>query len=1069
MAPRKGKKKATNDEDNDKVASTSNTFKLNTRPVQATLTKDDVALEKERRDAAVEAAKIGMGKINILTIANMLKFGTYNDRLKNNTHVNKMIASFEKNGIQWGTQTNALPIVIERSRIAPGQTLEGSWTDSTTLKDVKFTDHEPLIFASGQHRVAALKKYTKRYTDEAEEIQARLTHLEGKGPITKEEAEEHEDARIRLGDVKGHLNRLGNWGVVLYDKEILEEGKAELAHHLSRNETLHNYNETQEEEMILILRNMRDAYNEKGREGALQVLQRENDTPTHTPNSKLTKVLKNHRLVMTLAMDLLPMGEHFRPRREFMVRWLAQSINVVMGMYTMYISNNFTMLRLLASKDEDFPTYRELQGLMKRRDADPDARNVLAGLSAKIQSGEDGNVQIFLPLIEEIDKIAVKCFEAYEGTIGDENDDYTYAITNYRDDVVDLLQTHWLAGSKRSKEETKWLERVIARTYVWLSPSDKTVAYPLITGMVMDRVWKELERVQEGYKETVRWFECMVDTMKITTPNTHAIDDLTEAMFCSIERNRRINARECIDMIWLELMQGRSTSVLHLHNAMSAIPMQAKMATRPTKKNFQEKWAATSESTKQKAKVLLDAVSKYVGKGDIDIPVSAMNTVGMPAFMSTGWDWRRLTIRKNRDRSIDPAIQAIIMELEFAQTYRPDLLQDPIIWALRATLHTHILDHQTKSLLNPATAGSLAQRQDWQFWDGINIHKPSGADVIDSDAHLSAEEVLRRRSVVTAHRNALLHLVKIVTDMPIAHVTPHKDSGIDMHVAYYTNKLVKAIESSGSRHCLRDFSGIDTKQYDAKLHNKPYGIPPVVGVRDVYTVYRTEDELDEDEEPLIEDQSGTHEEESAPKTNKPKPRPKAVQSTLPSQDKGKAKEITPAPVIQDKRTTSDIATSSNPSDLFSPELQDKRDVADARMEVDDPVVESRMDSTQEDSASVVQTVSDLPFDPSSPLSSPPPEDSLGAGLGVPPPVVQKSAPRAAPAASCSAGPSKSVARSVTSPSVRASLAPSEMSASSKRARQDATLMSPDNKKKRKSKAKSNVVDNDDDVDVIPDM
>ncbi|KAG1793309.1 uncharacterized protein HD556DRAFT_1308738 [Suillus plorans] len=145
-------------------------------------------------------------------------FGTYNDRLKNNTHVNKMIASFEKNGIQWGTQTNALPIVIERSRISPGQTLEGSWTDSTTLKEVKFRDQEPLIFASGQHRVAALKKYTKRFSDEAEELQARLTHLEGEESITKEEAEEHADLRIRLGDIKGHLTKTGMWGVVLYDK-----------------------------------------------------------------------------------------------------------------------------------------------------------------------------------------------------------------------------------------------------------------------------------------------------------------------------------------------------------------------------------------------------------------------------------------------------------------------------------------------------------------------------------------------------------------------------------------------------------------------------------------------------------------------------------------------------------------------------------------------------------------------------------------------------------------------------------------------------------------------------------
>lgn len=70
--------------------------------------------------------------------------------------------------------------------------------------------------------------------------------------------------------------------------------------------------------------------------------------------------------------------------------------------------------------------------------------------------------------------------------------------------------------------------------------------------------------------------------------------------------------------------------------------------------------------------------------------------------------------------------------------------------------------------------------------------------------------------------------------------------------------------------------------------------------------------MDDDEEPLIEDQSGTNEGEPAPKTNTPKPQPKPVQSKLPSKDKGKGKEITPAPVIEDERTTSENATSSNP-------------------------------------------------------------------------------------------------------------------------------------------------------------
>ncbi|KAG2049522.1 hypothetical protein BDR06DRAFT_1012033 [Suillus hirtellus] len=112
--------------------------------------------------------------------------------------------------------------------------------------------------------------------------------------------------------------------------------------------------------------------------------------------------------------------------------------------------------------------------------------------------------------------------------------------------------------------------------------------------------------------------------------------------------------------------------------------------------------------------------------------------------------------------------------------------------------------------------------------------------------------------------------------------------------------VLQAIESSGSQHYLHNFSGINTKEYNVKLHNKPYGIPLVMDLRDIYTVYRTEDELDVGEEPLIEDQSGTHEGQPAPKTNKPKLQPKAVQSTLSSKDKDKAKEITLALVIKNE-------------------------------------------------------------------------------------------------------------------------------------------------------------------------
>lgn len=77
-------------------------------------------------DAKVEAAKLGIGKINVLNLENPLVFGRYNDRPLKTSEVNKMITSYEKHGMQWTKSENAIAIVIEPARLAPGQDLEGA-------------------------------------------------------------------------------------------------------------------------------------------------------------------------------------------------------------------------------------------------------------------------------------------------------------------------------------------------------------------------------------------------------------------------------------------------------------------------------------------------------------------------------------------------------------------------------------------------------------------------------------------------------------------------------------------------------------------------------------------------------------------------------------------------------------------------------------------------------------------------------------------------------------------------------------------------------------------------------
>ncbi|KAG1762375.1 hypothetical protein EDD22DRAFT_847143 [Suillus occidentalis] len=84
-------------------------------------------------DAKLEEAKLGIGKINVIKIANKLTFGRYNDRPVKESEVNKMITSYEKHGMQWTKRENSLAIVIEPARLAPDQDLEGAWNASDTL------------------------------------------------------------------------------------------------------------------------------------------------------------------------------------------------------------------------------------------------------------------------------------------------------------------------------------------------------------------------------------------------------------------------------------------------------------------------------------------------------------------------------------------------------------------------------------------------------------------------------------------------------------------------------------------------------------------------------------------------------------------------------------------------------------------------------------------------------------------------------------------------------------------------------------------------------------------------
>lgn len=298
----------------------------------------------------------------------------------------------------------------------------------------------------------------------------------------------------------------------------------ELARHLSQNQVLHIYNETQEEQLVSILRDLQDAKAEGGKIAVSKCLEAQHQKATINRNTKLTKVLKHTRLMTVLMEDILPFGPHYRTRREFDVTWLSKSINVVMGVrdnnltkarkrlirlkiYAQYMSHSVTIWRYIGTKTSvPLSLEKVKQSALEALDDDPDVSEAGATALEKLSDNyvalKDDDCLVFLPMLQEIDDSAARCFKAYDGCLGARHPDYEEALERYRTDVVNIMDVHFSSGGHRNAEEKQIHEDVMARAWGWLSDSRQDrLRMPLMTGYVMDRVWKELNAAKDGYTE----------------------------------------------------------------------------------------------------------------------------------------------------------------------------------------------------------------------------------------------------------------------------------------------------------------------------------------------------------------------------------------------------------------------------------------------------------------------------------------------------------------------------------------------------------------------------------------
>ncbi|KAG1818155.1 uncharacterized protein BJ212DRAFT_1349087 [Suillus subaureus] len=483
-------------------------------------------------------------------------------------------------------------------------------------------------------------------------------------------------------------------------------------------------------------------------------------------NSRMVKVLSYEKLVLVLALVLLPLGRHFRERREFSVVWLEKSIGTVMG----------TVDTTLEQATADGPEGAEAQ------------KQIALWKTQITNSQGASDIAVFNDVFYNISNHAKDAFAHIHTDIGEKTGAYLDALNDYRFNIVKFLRAKWLEGSSDTIEADDIMrryDRITARIAVWLSPQDITgnIPIPLLSAWLLDYAWSSLNAVKEGFIEICRWFEPLLDYYPFVRAKSHDMDDNSEVMVYNVVNHVvRIYAPDADLQLCHFLWEHRNTLIFHLHNTMSTISEKEIQQDRPKDiMQIDNAFDKLPGDEKQAFKQLVASV-KNVSKGGLH----CIRGSGAYAMRVTKWDWRNKTL-KNSKRDIEPLVKAVFLELRKARGYRTVILADSVVAGLRKQLED-VLVSMMKPNFHIRLGGKFATSETWQWWDGIEIPK----DTTPITSKLQQIQLEQR------DQDAITDLVTYVEHMACAQGTTAKDSPLNSEVAKALDTLVHALKSSST-------------------------------------------------------------------------------------------------------------------------------------------------------------------------------------------------------------------------------------------------------------------------------
>ncbi|KAG1758542.1 hypothetical protein EDD22DRAFT_956780 [Suillus occidentalis] len=789
---------------------------MNNRPIEAVAPKTDVAKETQKLDTQVAKCKLGVAWVDLTKIAKRLKFGVYNDRPENDAETNKLVGCFQVNGIVSMKDVAAIPLILNSSRVTNIDLLKKNFDEPEEVVELELEDVDPIVVASGQHRLAALKKYKQSLLDEYSSFEKKREKINALKQVTQDHISTYNECHEEMGRIKGLLEDVGKWGVILYDEEKLLAKGTGLANHLSRNSTLHEYKETEEEVFITILKMLKSVHDSSpvNTRGELAVEHLKEVRQNHEKNARLHKVLHHDTMCTFLATRLLPLGPHFRHRREFSVNWLAKSIDVCMGLYLSWVQMRVNALRRLSSKAA-FPSYAEMRTLLDEDEAkEPEAMKKVAALRETIlksvRPNDEVDLSVWSNVLGAIDKKASASFSGVSEHLGEMSGTYITPLSSYRQDIMKTLRDAWGLTANEDFEENEILthyDRIVARVLLYLTPEQgkDQAPIPLLGGFVMNAAWDSFVKIQDGIAEVCRWFESLLDYYRVLHPRTHAMDDWSTVMLNNIQNEARFvdGGAQFTSKVTKIIWNHRRTLMVRLNNLM----LSNKQRLSPRVKDRKE-LASAFDLLPLNEKIASEALLKILqskrvkGNTSRDLASEPQSIAGTLALHVTSWDWLSPTL-KNTVRDIEPCVKAIAVERQYVLKYREKLLNDKLVGALRRMME-EMFDPNVKKIATMSKAGELQSTQAWKWWDGITskatLEKPSDVlESIKSKSFVKQHKMHERLSLEQIDREAINKMIAYISNMACAQASTDANSVLSSDVVGPLQDFITGLELNAAR------------------------------------------------------------------------------------------------------------------------------------------------------------------------------------------------------------------------------------------------------------------------------